>query len=103
MRQPGDDYRHALSINGDDCIVVYGEYESTYHPIVNNASETVIYDLTVKSYDGYAAVNLLDGNSDSSTKRRKPPRGARSPPRFEPLGRRSLGLHDSRYFTRIYR
>lgn len=54
--QPGDDYRRCLALEADDCIVAYGEYRSTHHPIINNGTGTGIVDITAEAYNGSEAI-----------------------------------------------
>jgi hypothetical protein len=54
--QPGDDYRRCITLPADDCIVAYGEYRSTHHPIINNGTGTGILGLTAEAYNGYEGI-----------------------------------------------
>jgi hypothetical protein len=56
--QPGDAYRRCLYIGGEDCLVSGGEYRSTHHPIINNATGTEIEHLEAEAYNGLQAVKL---------------------------------------------
>ncbi|ELZ10990.1 hypothetical protein C479_09273 [Halovivax asiaticus JCM 14624] len=62
--QPGSDYRRALEINADDCLVYEGTYESTHHPIVVTGTGTWIESAEMNSYDGYEAIRLTDTSAD---------------------------------------
>ncbi|MBX0295757.1 hypothetical protein [Haloarcula nitratireducens] len=63
--QPGDDYRRCITITGDDCIVAFGEYRSTHHPIINNAEDTAILDLEAEAYNGQEAIKLYEAEDVS--------------------------------------
>jgi hypothetical protein len=58
--QPGDDYRRALAVAADDCIVAFGEYRSTHHPIVNAGEGTGILGLEAEAYNGNEAIKLYE-------------------------------------------
>ena len=60
--QPGDDYRRALTINGDDCTVYGGEFESTHHPIIVDADGFDIQDVTAEAYNDSEGIKVLDGH-----------------------------------------
>ena len=62
VEQPGDDYRRALGIRANDVTVTGGRYESTHHPIVIEGSGTTVSSVTAKSYDGYEAVKIAEGD-----------------------------------------
>ncbi|AQL44661.1 hypothetical protein BV210_18010 (plasmid) [Halorientalis sp. IM1011] len=56
--QPGDSYRRCLYIEGEDCTVEGGEYRSTHHPIVNNATGTEIANLEAEAYNDLEGLKM---------------------------------------------
>lgn len=58
--QPGDDYRRVLTVNGRNCRIEGGRYESTHHPIINNADGTEIRGIEARAYNGLEAVKLIN-------------------------------------------
>lgn len=59
--QHGGDDRRAITVFGNDCLLVYGDYRTTNFPIVNHGNDTKIYDLTAEASDGTEALWLKDG------------------------------------------
>jgi hypothetical protein len=66
--QPGSDYRRALEINADDCLVYSGTFETTHHPIVVNGDSAWIESIYADSYSDYEALRLNDSCSDAKVK-----------------------------------
>lgn len=66
--QSGGDYRRALEINADDCLVYEGRYESTHHPIVVNGDGAWIESVYADSYDGFEALRLNDSSANAKVK-----------------------------------
>ena len=64
VKQSGPDYRRGLQLEGRDCYVYSGYYETSHIPIVNEADDTLIEDVTARSLDGYEALKILDGTED---------------------------------------
>jgi len=64
VRMSGDYYRRALELQGDNCTVDGGVFESTHHAIVNVANGTTIDDITAKCYNGRQSLKLYDGYGD---------------------------------------
>jgi len=60
VEQPGDAYRRALEITGDDCSVESGRYESTHHPIVNRSDESSAKWVVARAYNGREAIKLTE-------------------------------------------
>lgn len=57
--QPGDDWRRAMTITGDDCLIKNGRYESTHHAIVNGGDRNRYVDVVANTYNGYEGMKLL--------------------------------------------
>ncbi|EJN57206.1 right-handed parallel beta-helix repeat-containing protein [Halogranum rubrum] len=64
VTQPGPNYRRALSLLADDCVVAKGFYESTHHAIMNHGVGNVVTKVTARSYDDYAGLRVYDGSLD---------------------------------------
>jgi hypothetical protein len=64
VRMTGDYYRRALELQGDNCFVNGGVYESTHHAIVNVANRTRVDDITAKCYNGSESLKLYEGYGD---------------------------------------
>jgi hypothetical protein len=64
IRMDGDYYRRALELQGDDCLVDGGVYESTHHAIVNVANGTTIDGVSARAYNGRESLKLYDGYSN---------------------------------------
>ncbi|MGM0591273.1 MAG: hypothetical protein ACQETI_06535 [Halobacteriota archaeon] len=66
--QPGDDYRRALEINADDCLVYNSRLQSSHHPIIVNGTGAWIESVAAESEDGFAAIRLNDSSADVKVK-----------------------------------
>ncbi|UPV76847.1 hypothetical protein M0R89_20480 (plasmid) [Halorussus limi] len=66
--QPGSDYRRALEINADDCLVYGGTFETTHHPIVVNGTGAWIESAYAESYSDYEALRLNESSADVKVK-----------------------------------
>lgn len=62
VKQPGEDYRRALTILGDSCHVVGGRYESTHHPIVVDADDFDVRDIEARAYNDREGIKVYGGN-----------------------------------------
>lgn len=64
VEQPGDDYRRALAIAGDDCWIEGGRYESTHHPIVDTSDESDVRNVEARAYNGHEALKLTEATGE---------------------------------------
>lgn len=68
ITQNGTNYRRGIEVNGDDCLVYKGQFETTHHPIIVNGARTWIEGITAASSDGYQAIRLNDQSYDATIK-----------------------------------
>ncbi|WP_396613794.1 hypothetical protein ACH9L7_18130 (plasmid) [Haloferax sp. S1W] len=63
IEQTGGNYRRAIKVLGDGCTLLWGDYNTTHIPVVNDADGTRFEGITSRSSDGYEGMKVLDGSS----------------------------------------
>jgi hypothetical protein len=65
VTQTGGDYRRAVKVVGEECLVKWGDYETDHVPVVNAADGTRFYGITSRSLSGYPGLELAAGTADT--------------------------------------
>lgn len=65
VTQTGGNYRRAMKVLGEECLVKWGDYETDHVPVVNAADGTRFYGITTRSQSDYSGLGLAAGTADT--------------------------------------